>query len=264
MKFSLKTLVAAVAMAAAASGASAAINNGANDGQGELFFSAFDGASSYSFDLNLSITGFDSAMSTAGLYNGSWGAADGFSTSFNSWLSTANTSSLEWNILATDTAGARRILSTVGTTLPANNLNASLLRTGAGNIQTTLNAINQNADIVSGGNSAVSTIGTAAYAGTMGGFYTKFNFDTTGTTAANSYDNGLTFQMTTAGATGTALGANTAFFDESVAVRAWIGSDHALHIGAVAAVPEPESYAMLLAGLGMLGFMARRRLNNRI
>ncbi|MDP1573390.1 MAG: FxDxF family PEP-CTERM protein [Coxiellaceae bacterium] len=27
----------------------------------------------------------------------------------------------------------------------------------------------------------------------------------------------------------------------------------------VSAVPEPETYAMLLAGLGLLGFMARRR-----
>jgi hypothetical protein len=27
----------------------------------------------------------------------------------------------------------------------------------------------------------------------------------------------------------------------------------------VAAVPEPETYAMMLAGLGMIGFMARRR-----
>ncbi|MBK7767148.1 MAG: FxDxF family PEP-CTERM protein [Sulfuritalea sp.] len=32
----------------------------------------------------------------------------------------------------------------------------------------------------------------------------------------------------------------------------------------VAAIPEPETYALLLAGLGMLGFMARRRLNNRV
>ena len=32
----------------------------------------------------------------------------------------------------------------------------------------------------------------------------------------------------------------------------------------VAAIPEPETYALLLAGLGMLGFMGRRRLNNRV
>jgi hypothetical protein len=30
----------------------------------------------------------------------------------------------------------------------------------------------------------------------------------------------------------------------------------------VTAVPEPETYAMLLAGLGLIGFMSRRRRNN--
>jgi carbonic anhydrase len=30
----------------------------------------------------------------------------------------------------------------------------------------------------------------------------------------------------------------------------------------VAVVPEPETYTMLLAGLGLIGFMARRRLVN--
>jgi hypothetical protein len=36
--------------------------------------------------------------------------------------------------------------------------------------------------------------------------------------------------------------------------------DH-LQYGFAAAVPEPETYAMLLAGLGLLGFTARRRQN---
>ena len=30
----------------------------------------------------------------------------------------------------------------------------------------------------------------------------------------------------------------------------------------VSAIPEPETYAMMLAGLGLLGFSARRRINN--
>jgi len=32
-------------------------------------------------------------------------------------------------------------------------------------------------------------------------------------------------------------------------------------VSAIAAVPEPETYAMLLAGLGLMGFVARRRKN---
>lgn len=262
MKFSLKTLAAAVVLATAAAGASAApIDNGAG-GNGGLFFNAFDGVSSYSFNLNTSIDAFETAKNTAGLYNVAWGAAQGFSPSFNNWLSTANASTLEWNILATDTAGARRILSTVGGALPATNKTADVLRTSATAVQGFVNAVNPT--LV--GNSGVTTSTSASsYAGKVGSnVYNTFNFDTTGNLAANSYLNGLTFQKTTANATGLTNGLNTAYTDDTLAVRAWIGSDSALHIGAVAAVPEPESYAMLLAGLGMIGFMARRRLNNRV
>src|SRR5450830_613801 len=37
----------------------------------------------------------------------------------------------------------------------------------------------------------------------------------------------------------------------------------ALQVDAVAAVPEADSYAMLLAGLGLLGFISRRRKNEQ-
>ncbi|WP_292918430.1 PEP-CTERM sorting domain-containing protein [Nitrosomonas sp.] len=40
-----------------------------------------------------------------------------------------------------------------------------------------------------------------------------------------------------------------------------IGIDN-INFDQVAAVPEPETYAMLLAGLGLLGFMVRRRSQN--
>jgi len=255
MKFSLKTLAAAVVMAAAAASANAAIDNGAG-GNGELFFSAWDGQTSYSFDLNVSIDAFETSKNAAGLLNLSYGAD--FTSSFGDWVSTADTSKLEWNILATDTAGQRRILATVGAaSLPATNKTNDVLRTAAGNIQTSIIAINS----LLTGNSAVTTSITApSYAGVMSSFYPKFGFDTTGNLANDSYATGMVFEKTTANATGILPGVNTAYVDDTVAVRAWLGSDNTLHIAA-AAVPEPSEYAMLLAGLGMIGFMARRRGN---
>jgi hypothetical protein len=58
--------------------------------------------------------------------------------------------------------------------------------------------------------------------------------------------------------------AHTAFADGSNlgAYQSADGMKFGLQVDAVAAVPEPESYAMLLAGLGLMGFMVRRRRND--
>jgi hypothetical protein len=46
---------------------------------------------------------------------------------------------------------------------------------------------------------------------------------------------------------------------EGQSVRPVYGISGTLTVGSITAVPEPETYAMLLAGLGLLGFAARRR-----
>ncbi|MFZ2974792.1 MAG: PEP-CTERM sorting domain-containing protein [Ferribacterium limneticum] len=255
MKFSLKTLAAAVVMAAAASSSFAAIDSGAG-GNGELFFSAWDGSSSYNYDMNMTIDAFEAAKNADGYLNLVWGSD--FSSSFASWASTATAATLSWNIMATDAVGARRILSTVSNVnvLPATNKDGATLRTAAGNVRDYATAVN---GIIVGDSAVTEGTSAASYAGKMGAkVYDKFNFDTTGNLAANDYDNGVVFQKTAVNSTGTAAGINAAYVDETVAVRAWVGSDNTLHIAAMP-VPEPESYAMLLAGLGMIGFVARRR-----
>jgi len=255
MKFSLKTLAAAVVMAAAASSSFAAIDNGAG-GNGELFFSAWDGSSSYNYDMNLTISAFETANTADGYLNLVWGSD--FTSSFASWASTATAANLTWSIMATDAVGERRILSTVSNVnaLPATNKDGATLRTAAGNVRDYATAVN---GIIVGNFAVTDGTSAASYAGKMGAkVYDKFNFDTTGMLAADSYDNGLVFQKTTVKSTGTTAGINAAYVDDTVAVRAWLDDTNTLHIGAVAAVPEPSEYAMLLAGLGMIGFMARR------
>jgi len=260
MKFSLKKLAAAAVLAAAATGASAAIDSGAQ-GNGELFFNAWDANTSFTFDLNVSINDFELAVAAPGLLNQSWGAAQGFLPAFSDWLAGVNTSELQWSILATDTSGERRMLTTVGheNALPATNNDNASLRTAAGSIRD----FATQASLVMVGDVSITNSNTApSYAGLQGtNVFDGFTFDATGDLAANSYANGLVFQKTIARATGTAAGINAAYVDETLAVKTWVDADglHIAAVDAIPAVPEPSETAMLLAGLGLIGFAARRK-----
>lgn len=56
-----------------------------------------------------------------------------------------------------------------------------------------------------------------------------------------------------------APGGVTSTVPGNVAAHAWLQGGNT-NIAAIAPIPEPGTYAMLIAGLGLLGFMARRRL----
>ncbi|WP_295992342.1 PEP-CTERM sorting domain-containing protein [Rugamonas sp.] len=57
----------------------------------------------------------------------------------------------------------------------------------------------------------------------------------------------------------TALGANTTLFFKDTSINSNNTDGIVDSVAVTAAVPEPETYAMLLGGLGLVGFMARRR-----
>lgn len=255
MKFSLKTLAAAVVMAAAATGAQADIITGAA-GNGELFFNIWDANGSYTRGLNVQINTFETGLAATGNVDMMW-ASDNL---LNNWLATADVATLKWNIVANDVQGANRLLTTYtapeATTTIANNI----IRSAGSAVTTFLGGVNTAMPNVAGSSVAVDS-GSAAFAGkstfkdNIGGL---LDFSNAGTLANNSFASGLGFMRIDALATGTAKSVYNEYLDGSTAVNVWLDSANTLHIGAVAAVPEPSEYAMLLAGLGMIGFMARR------
>lgn len=246
-------LIALAAMLAAGS-ANAAIDNGAL-GNGELFFNIWDANGSYSRDLNVSIDAFQTTLAAGGPINMSW-TSDATFTSFLAGVT--NTSQLKWNIMATDTTGPRRLLSTYTPPEASPTRTNDVIRTAASSVQGFINNVNFEMGLnesVAVNTSSAAWAGKASFSDNVGGL---LNFSNGGTLANNSYGNGLGFMRIDALATGIANSQYNEYLDEGFAVNAYLDSANTLYI---AAVPEASTYAMMLAGLGLVGFMARRRLS---
>ncbi|MDO9165324.1 MAG: PEP-CTERM sorting domain-containing protein [Rhodoferax sp.] len=250
----LKLIALAAVLAAAGSANAAPIANG-SDGNGGLFFSIWDAGSSYSRNLNLTMDSFASVVAGAGAVDLSF-AAD---STFTSFLAAADLASLKWNVVAGDNVGARRLLETYST-LPAATVKNDIVRgatSGTAAFATKLNAQLDSSD------STTFPAGTPGYAGNPAVFGVNaarlLNFSNAGTLANNSAANGLNVMLISGLATGLLASTYTPYVDGADAVKVYLDGSNALHISAVTAVPEPESYAMLLAGLGLMGAIARRR-----
>ena len=254
MKFAKLKMVAAALAIGFAAQANAAIDNGAG-GNGELFFNIWDANGSYTLDLNKSIDAFQADIATAGLLNYTY-AADATFVSFMAGV--VNTSLLSFNIAATDQQGARRILSTYTPPKSSPTKTNDVMRSAASSITTHLNFVNPQLgafDSLAVASSSAAWAGKSSFKHNFGGL---INFSNAGTLANNDYTSGLSFMRIDASATGVANSVYNQYLDEGQDIKVWVDGANALHIG-VAPIPEPETYALLLAGLGMVGFMARRR-----
>ncbi len=281
MKIKLNTLVAAVVLAASSMSANAIISiaPGTTTGSSEFVFSAWDvnAGIGYTYDLNWDrvfhdLAGLDSPATAAGnvdvLTNarvassliGADGvifdqALTGFSTA-----NFADFSQVQWNLGAVDVGGRRRVLFTEGDSGPLTSTNQRL--TQAATLWQTY-ALNSNGFIIEPAEDTFAVTASTngpAYAGIYGSTYNNNITDTTNVLGAST-GIFLLAQTTTVGSQNTpALVQQLLSFDNApVVVSTYLQNDEWRLRIAVAPVPEPETYAMLLAGLGLVAGIARRR-----
>ena len=88
-----------------------------------------------------------------------------------------------------------------------------------------------------------------------GGYTDRLECSTCGNGGSKAFANALSFKVNLTGLTESSFKPNAAGYAFSADL--WRASNG--ETGAVASVPEPETYAMMLAGLAALGFIGRRR-----
>jgi len=281
MKLKMKLMAAAVALVAA-SGAHAAINNSAT-GNGELFFTIYDrGADlsstaddrAYVRDLG-SLLNFgsmndwaspigtgtnviptlDASKTTPNGYPGVWYADAGMQSFL---AASTDLSRLLWNVAAADSLGHDRFLTTASSIANPGQL------TGFRSLGTTtdvyLAAINpllgsSDSVVLSGADANISKWGN-----NVGGKTTTTPMSFTNAAGLGESMNFFLLSERASSLNPTMAVTQQQFMASNSPVTWTLQSNGDL---VVTAIPEPSEYALMLAGLGMLGFMARRRLNNR-
>ena len=251
-------LIALAAMLAAGS-ANAAIVDGST-GNGELFMTVLDsvGLKSYTLDLNLTMNDFLAGIAVSGAsYNY---AADANMTSFLSLVAPADKSSLVFAIGAMDTSGAtatdfHRYITTASVIDPITDTNLNLKQLGTSGATFLGNANG----LIGGANSLIVTDSAlVAYAGSAqwgSNWGNAFNGTSTGLVGG---DLNMYLLAQTSGTFASRLNSSvySAIGQGGSQVLANLDTSGNL---VISAVPEADTYAMMLAGLGLVGFMAARR-----
>ena len=274
MKFQLKALAAALALVAAVP-AQAALNNPFTTGNGSLVLTVFDSANNISalFDLGLnysdfSIAGTSFPASNALTANYSWnltanglnnGIQGDYATAWSTFAATANEAGASWAVVAGDNlgagAGSRGYISTFTNTGVLGPNNSSVTVQALANLGNYTDAAGvaavQNHSTTANGGS-VSLISTAGY---YLPYYLADKNSNSGEIAIGAINSSLDVIQRTTGSGNLVQTTNTIFTDAKFTLT----SAGQLSYTTVAAVPEADTWAMMLLGLGFMGFVARRK-----
>lgn len=271
MAFKLNALVATLIMAASAP-ALANIEDG-SFGNGELFMTVWDevGQKSYTLDLNVKMDDFLSGIAVSGkTYTY---AADTNMSSFLSMVAPTDKSNLRFAIGAMDGSGAtttdyRRFISSARNIVLGNDLANQVTNANLKNFSASGDQFlgDTNGAIGSGNSLIVTDPALVAYAGSAqwgDNWGTAANFISTGLidndAIVDANDLGLYFLRQSSGTFAKKNDASIyeGIFQDGNQIYANLDVNGNLLIAA--AVPEADTYAMMLAGLGLIGFMVTRR-----
>jgi hypothetical protein len=265
MKFQLKALAAAAILAASIPAHATIAAN--NTGNGSMILTVLDTVSnlSASFDLGVSYLDFNQVAAAGAVSNVtnpgtsfSWdlaGNAD-YSTAWSNFL-TASTdnANIRYAITAGDNlgsgAGSRGYITTyTGAALVPTTTTATLTALAAmdlytSNLTTALQSYTNHADVANG--SSVQTPATS--------YYNLSKNNGTGPTAVGALGANLGVIQSVVSASSLTNATNTIFGNGAFFNLASNGT----LVYSVAAVPEADTWAMMMLGLGFMGFVARRK-----
>lgn len=260
MNFKMKAIVAAIALTASMS-ASAAMELATPAGHSSLILTVLDTTAGVSATFDLGYDK-DSFSQTA---NNSWNLSTGnYASAWTSFWNTATAANTQYAVYAGDNlggvvAGDKSIFTTAGVaTLPTTgNTPLASQQTSFDVYITASNLLGNHGSVADGASFADSVTGGNAYAGKA-----AYAYGTAGKIAGVGGD--------TTGLIGTdlnvwnivrATGLNAT--TTKLSVGAINPAFNLATTGALtytaAVVPEANTWAMMLAGLGLLGFVARRR-----
>lgn len=264
MKFQYKALVAALALSAAAVPAQAAFNNNFS-GNGSFFLTIVDNTNNISalFDLGFENQSFSSLVSQAGTNGGTftWDLTQGdYAGAWNTfWATAVNSSSLQWGVMSADNTGGAAGSRNLITTYQSGNkfVSTTQMQSSLTNFDEYLNANANLGNHNSVANGASTAISGAAFAENAKAYGTTGRINATGYDTTGTLGSVLTMRQVFTGAT--AAAPVTEFTLNNANGNYTMSLSSAGVLTFTTPVPEADSYAMLLAGLGVLGLVARRR-----
>lgn len=283
MKLKLNALVAAALLASGSAHAITAADD-VSGGNAFLLLTVLDAnynggvGRSYTRSLEVAMNGFGTQNRATGGFttnvdslssgNQSWATGALWST-FTAGMNAATIAGLQWDVTALDLNGTtaadqRRILTT-----SASNLVTDFANTANHTSNTELNNAVNGQDIYwdaaiaamgSGTEIIVDDTASMAFAISVAVHSTNFSGKTPDLTTVGQVGDSMGFYyLTRTGSSNTAEALVAAYGNANGASTFTLGLDGSLAFANAAPVPEASTYGMMLAGLGLVGFMAARR-----